>query len=54
MLNLTWTATASQVDTTSPCARDSHSVAAEMHNVFAKDVVSTEGILRKAISMARL
>ena len=26
----------------SPCAKDCHSVAAEMHNIFAKSVVSTE------------
>ena len=38
----------------SPCAKDSHSAAAEMHNTFVKNLVSTERTLMKAISMARL
>jgi hypothetical protein len=40
--------------TASPYAKDCCGVAIEMHNHFAKNAVSTEKTLLKAISMARL
>lgn len=37
-----------------PGAKDSHNVAMKMHNTFIKNVVSTERIPLKAISVAKL
>lgn len=38
----------------SACAKDSHSVAAEVHNAFLENMVSTEVTLTKVLSMARV
>lgn len=35
---------------TSPCAKDCHSVAISLHNTFAKSVVSIDRTLSKAVS----